>query len=734
MVGRCLSYGEGITYWALAEVIRRAVGIGEDDSLAERRGKLDAVVAADPDGAAIARQLSQLVGLDPVDEPGEQSAWAVRRLLELLAADGPVIVVFDDLHWAETSFSTSSSTSPAGRGPGADRLHGALRAARAPPEWERLCPTTIALRPLAARETDELVDRLVGDALAPAVRGRLVELAAGNPLFVEQVLQMLVEEGRLVAGEDGWRAAPNGGEITVPPTIEATLAARVDHLTGPERACAECAAVIGMEFWAAPIDELLAEASERPLETLRRKLVIEPVRRPGARVDMLRFRHLLLRDAVYEAIPKRRRAELHERVASWMESWFADRLGEVEEIVGYHYEAAANYSAALLSGRDESGRLSALAVGYLTSCGRRAAARQDDLQAARRSSPGSRRCSARTTRPGSSRCSSSAPRSSAAATPSGAEEVLGDARRAAATARDPRLDAEVRILEVNLRRLTSPRWWAANGRTEAAELTRIFAGLGDDAGVGEGLAPGRQGALRPRRAGRGPGGVRARARVRAQGRRVRRRGLDPLLATAGLGVRPDPVPRRSRALPRRPRVGARAPQPLARGQRADADGGDARAQRQGRRGPGRVRRGALGVRGPRAALAPLLHADLDRGGRAAGLRSARRRGRAAAGLRVLQAGRRRPHQRDDRADARRVARPAGEARRGDRALRGGGAAGRARRPRRPGEVAACEGGGDDGRRATTAPPSASSARRSRSPRRPTRSSSTPTRSPPSPTR
>ena len=193
---------------------------------------------------------------------------------------------------------------------------------------------------------------------------------------------MLVEEGRLVAGEAGWEAAPNGGEITVPPTIEATLAARIDHLTGPERACAECAAVIGMEFWAAPIDELLAEASERPLETLQRKLVIEPVRRPGARVDMLRFRHLLLRDAVYEAIPKRRRAELHERVASWMESWFSDRLGEVEEIVGYHYEAAANYSAALLSGRDESGRLSALAVGYLTSCGRRAAARQDDLQAA----------------------------------------------------------------------------------------------------------------------------------------------------------------------------------------------------------------------------------------------------------------------------------------------------------------------------------------------------------------
>ena len=482
MVGRCLSYGEGITYWALNEVIRRAVGIGEDDSLEERRRKLAAAVADDPDGPAIARQLSQLVGLDPVDEPGEQAAWAVRRLLELVAADGPVIVVFDDLHWAENVL-LDLILDLAGKvkGPVLIVCMARFELLERRPDWERHCPTTIALRPLADEETDELVDRLIGDALASTVRRRLVELAAGNPLFVEQVLQMLVEEGRLVAGEHGWEAAANGREITVPPTIEATLAARVDHLTGPERACAEVAAVIGMEFWAAPIDELLAEASERPLETLQRKLVIEPVRRPGARVDMLRFRHLLLRDAVYEAIPKRRRAELHERVASWMESWFSDRLGEVEEIVGYHYEAAANYSAALLSGRDESGRLSALAVGYLTSCGRRAAARQDDLQAASFFT----RVAALLGEDDPTRLEPLLELGTALVRGGDtvrAEEVLSDARQAAASARDPRLDAEVRILEVNLRRLTSPRWWAANGRAEAAELTRIFAGLGDDAG------------------------------------------------------------------------------------------------------------------------------------------------------------------------------------------------------------------------------------------------------------
>ncbi|HEX2129742.1 MAG TPA: hypothetical protein VHF58_11050, partial [Solirubrobacterales bacterium] len=320
-----------------------------------------------------------------------------------------------------------------------------------------------------------------GDALPREFGSRLVELASGNPLFLEQVLHMLADRGQIRPSFEGW-LVDETAEIEVPPTIEAILAARVDSLSGAERACAECAAVIGMEFWATPLEELVGAAAGRAIEGLRRKLVFEPVTRPDARDDMLRFRHLLLRDAVYEAIPKGRRLALHEGVAGWLERWFADRLGEVEEIIGYHYETAARYSAGLLTGTEDASRLAALAVEHLTSAGRRAAARQDDEQAAAffarvvellgegdptRLEPLLELGTALVRGGDTAR----------------AEAALADARRAAALTQDPRLDAEVRVLEVNLRRMTNPRWWAAQGRAEAAELTRIFAELGDQAGA-----------------------------------------------------------------------------------------------------------------------------------------------------------------------------------------------------------------------------------------------------------
>ncbi len=483
VVGRCLSYGEGITYWSIAELIRRAAGIGEDDSADARREKLLAVVADDPEGPAVARHLAQLIGIDRAAEPGEQSPWAVRRLIECVAARGPVIVVIDDLHWGEPKLlDLVLDVARRVEGPVLVVCMARFDLLERRPEWERLCPTTIALKPLSAEETEALVERLTGEALPAAFRSRLAELSAGNPLFVEQVVQMLVDEGRLEPAGEGWKAIERAAEITVPATIEAILAARVDNLSGAERACAECAAVIGMEFWAEPFGELLGESAERPLQTLRRKLVIEPVRRPGARGDMLRFRHLLLRDAVYESIPKRRRAELHERVASWMERWFADRIGEVEEILGYHFEAASRYSAGLLAGGEHAGRLAARAVEHLTAAARRAAGRQDDQQAAALFG----RVVALLGEGDPTRLEPLLELGTAlvrGGDTDRAEEVLADSRRAAASVGDPRLDAEVRILEVNLRRITSPRWWAAHGRSEAVELTRAFTELGDDSGA-----------------------------------------------------------------------------------------------------------------------------------------------------------------------------------------------------------------------------------------------------------
>jgi class 3 adenylate cyclase/tetratricopeptide (TPR) repeat protein len=482
LVGRCLSYGRGITYWALTEVIRRAVEIQEDDSTEQRRAKLAAAVADDSEGEAIARHLAQLLGLDPADEPGEQTAWAVRRLLEISAARGPVIVVFDDLQWAERALTDLLlQLTDQVQGPVLIVCMARFDLLENEPDWEGACPTTIALKPLSTPDSEALLAELAGE-LPGTLGTRLVELAAGNPLFIEQALQMLVDDGTLRVNGEGWEARNGGAEIAVPPTVEAILAARVDNLTGNERACAECAAVIGMEFWAQPLGELAGESAERSIESLRRKLVIEPARRPGGRGDMLRFRHLLLRDAVYESIPKARRARLHERVAAWLESWFSDRLGEVEEIVGYHYETAAQYSSQLLTGGDDAGRLASRAVEHLTAAGRRAAARQDDGQAADFFA----RVVALLGEGDPTRLEPLLELGTAlvrGGDTQRAESALADARRAAASASDPRLDAEVRVLEVNLRRLTNPRWWAANGRSEAGELARIFRELGDQAGA-----------------------------------------------------------------------------------------------------------------------------------------------------------------------------------------------------------------------------------------------------------
>ena len=483
LVGRCLSYGEGITYWALTELIRRAVGIQEDDSTEERKAKLLAAVAGDPEGEAIARHLAQLLGLEPAAEPGEQTAWAVRRLLELTAERGPVIVVLDDLQWGEPALiDLLLQLTEQVRGSVLFACMARFDLLEAHPEWEQACPTVVALKPLTDRDSEALLGELAGDSFPERLRSKLVELAAGNPLFIEQALQMLVDDGALRADGERWEAAEDGAEIAVPPTVEAILAARVDNLMGSERACAECAAVSGMEFWARPLDELVGESAARSLASLRRKLVIEPVRRPGGRGDALRFRHLLLRDAVYEAIPKARRAQLHERVAGWLEDWFADRLGEVEEIVGYHYETAARYSSQMLTGGDQAGRLAARAVEHLTAAGRRAAARQDDGQAAAFFA----RVVALLGEGDPTRLEPLLELGTAlvrGGDTQRAESALADARRVAASASDPRLDAEVRVLEVNLRRLTNPRWWAANGRTEAGELARIFRELDDEAGA-----------------------------------------------------------------------------------------------------------------------------------------------------------------------------------------------------------------------------------------------------------
>ena len=230
------------------------------------------------------------------------------------------------------------------------------------PEWERGCPTAIALRPLSERDTDAVVEQLVGGALPEAVP-RAAGRARRRQPTVRRAGPPHARRRRAPAARRRRLDAHGGADaIEVPPTIEAILAARVDHLGGAERAVAEVASVIGMELWERPLLELAGEGATRSIEGLRRKLVIEPVRRPGGRADMLRFRHLLLRDALYEAIPKARRAVLHERVADGWRVGSPTALARSRSCSATTTRPPAWYTGELLAPGDHEGRLREHAV------------------------------------------------------------------------------------------------------------------------------------------------------------------------------------------------------------------------------------------------------------------------------------------------------------------------------------------------------------------------------------
>ena len=482
LVGRCLPYGEGITYWPLAEVVEQAVGIDDGDEAEVARAKLDAALRSDPEGETIARRLAQIIGLEEGFEAGEHGFWAVRRLLEIIASRRPVIVVLEDLQWAEPMLldlveHLASQLRPV---PVLLACTARFELLDRRPEWRQECGTVIALEPLGADDSEELVAALVGSGLPDSLRSEVVDLAAGNPLFVEQVLSMLVDEGELQRTDSGWTPANGLESLRVPPSMDAILAARIDNLSPEEQLFAECAAVMGKEFWASAVGQLTGQPFETPLDALTRKQLAERIRRPGAADDFYRFRHLLVRDAVYESMPKARRAELHERVAEWLLERSESRLTQVEEIVAYHLESAYRYRRELLADDDRSAELATRAAKHLIAAGRRAATRQDDAGAASLLS----RAVALLAESGTSSRLEPLVELGMALIRGGdttqAEEVLAEARRAVVGEGDERAEARMRVLELHLKRLIDPEWWAEHGRAAAAQVLATFQRLGDD--------------------------------------------------------------------------------------------------------------------------------------------------------------------------------------------------------------------------------------------------------------
>ncbi|HJQ73644.1 MAG TPA: adenylate/guanylate cyclase domain-containing protein [Gaiellaceae bacterium] len=341
--GRCLSYGEGIAYWPVVEVLRQLGSLPEGDA---------------------ARPLRALLGETDALGSGEEIAWGFRKLLEQEGQAQPLVCVLDDLHWAEETLldlvehvADLSREAPI------------LLLCLARPELLERRPawgggkwnaTTVLLEPLDGAETDLLLSEL-GDVPAE-LRERIVQAAEGNPLFLEEMLALVRDSG--------------GRQVEVPPSIQALLAARLDQLDAAERDVLERGSIEGRTFHRGALVALTDGDGgiEQRLIALVRKELVRPDRTQLPGDDAYRFRHLLIRDAAYDALPKAVRADLHERFADWLQDMLAERRAEYEAVIGHHLEQAYRYRSEL--GRDD--RLLAERAGRsLAEAGRLAEARGD---------------------------------------------------------------------------------------------------------------------------------------------------------------------------------------------------------------------------------------------------------------------------------------------------------------------------------------------------------------------
>ena len=336
----------------------------------------------------MAARIAPLLALSHETFPLEETFWAIRSLYEGLATTAPLVVVVDDIHWAEPTLLEliqhirDTATAPI------------IIVASARPELLEERPEwgsggeTIRLAPLTSAETQTVVANILGDTdLPPEVLHRISEAAEGNPLFVEQMLSMLVEAGDLARDDDGrWRLRAGTASVPVPPGIVALIDARIDRLGVDDRAVLQTGSVIGLVFYRGAVQSISA-ADVRPrvdesIERLTERQMVRPDDSSFLDDEAFRFDHALIHDGAYRSLLKRERAELHERFGRWLESVAASRLAELEEIIGYHLEQAASYLAQL-GPVDEHGRVvGEAASARLANAGRKALSRGDSHAAA----------------------------------------------------------------------------------------------------------------------------------------------------------------------------------------------------------------------------------------------------------------------------------------------------------------------------------------------------------------
>jgi DNA-binding SARP family transcriptional activator len=372
LTGRCRSYGEGITFWPLRELVRQACG---GDDTPER---ITDLLAEEPDAAAVAEQLHRAFGSGQQGRTAAaETFWAARRFLEALARSRPVLVVFEDLHWAEPTFLdlVESLTLPRGRSAIVLFCLARPELLDQRPAWaaEAESSVSVQLEPLADGPAATLLDSLAaGYAIAPSTRARLIDTAGGNPFYLEQLTVALSEQ----VGRGGWPV--------LPPTIQALLSARLQRLGPAASSVLARAAIVGQDFGEREVSELLPPEARGPLRRNLQTLVAKGLVQPGpgpSPDEEYSFRHILIQEAAYRSIPKSLRADLHSRYADWLEGLAPGPLLARSEILGYHLEQSVRYRNELRPASPESAALAQRAAGHLATAGYAAHDRGDDLAA-----------------------------------------------------------------------------------------------------------------------------------------------------------------------------------------------------------------------------------------------------------------------------------------------------------------------------------------------------------------
>ena len=364
--GRCLPYGEGITFWALGEIVKAHAGILESDGQADAAAKLRAAVEATDDGAWLQARLGPLVGLTGTDAAEREESFAAwQRFLESIATTGPLVLLFEDLHWADPALLAFIEHLVDW-----SRELPILVLCTARPElFERHAgwggglrnAATVSLSPLSSDETARLVAELLDTAVLPAeTQAALLERAGGNPLYAEEYVRLFLEQG---SAED----------LPLPDTVQGLIAARLDTLPPERKALLHDAAVIGKVFWAGALQAMgdrSVEDVREGLHQLARKELLRPARLSSvASQAEYSFWHALVRDVAYGQIPRAERAAKHRAAADWLEQMAGERIADHADLLAYHATEALVLARA--AGEEPDRALERRAARYLVLAGDR---------------------------------------------------------------------------------------------------------------------------------------------------------------------------------------------------------------------------------------------------------------------------------------------------------------------------------------------------------------------------